>query len=233
VNINFTAYIRAIRVGKLFEFRWEEDIYYVSPWKIIKVMWPTYPYRRKIRKKVEPETLEGSNWPLEQQNAATYFIYYLFISFAVLPYVNTSWVMDWITFIGLQKPQELGSGKITLFLLHSSSNISTDKTEEQWIIGEIATEYIILVSYDLNLTTLGCKHYQSVNWYKRSKKLLQTSTSQICWPFKPPFSRQNIGQEQWIRECCSGYQNSGKFRFESKYLGPQLNYSQSLNWGKR
>ena len=45
----------------------------------------TYPYKRKI-------TLEGST--LEQRNEATYFIYYLFISFAVLPNVNTSWVTD-------------------------------------------------------------------------------------------------------------------------------------------
>ena len=55
-------------------------------------------------------------WPFEQRNATTDFIYYFFIGFAAFPNVNPSWLTYWITFIGLQKPQELGSGEITPFI---------------------------------------------------------------------------------------------------------------------
>ena len=40
---------------------------------------------------------------------------HFFIVFAVLPDVNPSWITDWITFIGLQYPQEPWSGEMTLF----------------------------------------------------------------------------------------------------------------------
>ena len=35
-------------------------------------------------------------------------------------------------------------------------------------------------------------HSLSFNWGKRSKNLLEWSTSWICWPFKHPFSRKKL-----------------------------------------
>ena len=92
-----------------------------------------------------------------------------------------------------------------------SSIFSTDKTLEHWIRGISTTGY--QNSGNLWLKSKHFGHYCNLSpsycWGKRWKKLLQQSTSQICWPFK---------------QTTMGYQNSGK------HFGQQCSHSPSYNW---
>ena len=69
---------------------------------------------------------------------STSFLTFSKVSQFYLDVNNPSWLTNCITFTGLQYPQELGSGEMTIFYSWNgqqsvvfSSNISTVKTEEQ------------------------------------------------------------------------------------------------------
>ena len=110
--------------------------------------------------------LEQSTWLFEQRNAATDLFCYFFIGFAILPDDNLSYLIDWITFNGLQNLLKQESGKVTLFYTSNgqqtdgSSNISTNKTEEQWIRWKAASGCQTsgkLWSYETSSITNTCR----------------------------------------------------------------------------
>ena len=78
-------------------------------------------------KKIGPETLNSRKLrfvaPRMPVNLTKYIttdlIHYIFMGFAALPDVNPSGIIDWITFNGLQYPQEPELDKSTLFYCSS------------------------------------------------------------------------------------------------------------------
>ena len=154
-----------------------------------------YSYRRKIRNKVGPEhdnwdsLLKQSTWTFELWNATTDFTYSLFIGFTVFPDLYPSWLTNWITLIELlsgariiqNDPFSTARTFKKLNWLPFQRHFSKDKTEEQWIIGEIATKYKIP-----GKLWLYSNHSPSLD--KRSNILVEQSTSEI-WRFDHPFSR--------------------------------------------
>ena len=171
-------------------------------------MWPsTYLYRREIRtlgKALNSRYLRFvartvNCWTFEQPNTTTDFISYFFIVFAVLPDVNPSWLIDWITFIGLQYLQELGSGEMTIFycwlgqqtdLLTVRATFLQIKQRSSEVEGVQQWDIRIQVSRDKKQSILGSNSTILHPLTEvRSKNLLERSTSQICWPLEHHFLR--------------------------------------------
>ena len=67
-----------------------------------------------------------------------------FIGFAVLSDLNQYWLTDWITFIGLQYPQEPGSNKVTLFTPWSINKIVSIKNKGMLIINQKLWFYAVI-----------------------------------------------------------------------------------------
>ena len=110
--------------------------------KSSRVMWPKYIPRLRFLARTANLTVRATKC-----NHRLHLISF-FISFAVLPDVNPSWLTGWITFIGLQISQELRSRKMTLFYCSNGQQTELFNVRATFLeinqnpmIGEIETKF--------------------------------------------------------------------------------------------